>query len=294
VRLIACTSCHTQYDVSEISESEISCRCGAKMQNRDLTPLEVEVHRCGSCGAQVGSEAESCSYCGSEIQRDPLKLSLICPECYGRNEEKSRYCVGCGVAFQPEQVEAEGHELPCPACQCLMPVSRIGGVGINECSQCNGIWVPGNRFDELVAKACQAAESSRGRELRAANAGREKKTSSFSRSGVVYRSCPVCDAHMQRSNFQKRSGVIVDRCHKHGTWLDADELEAIARFVIEGGMGSDAARRYTLKTEIDAMKRREAAALARAVKGESIVIREERSFSSEEGGLFGLLMDILK
>ena len=50
---------------------------------------------------------ESCDYCGSEIVRDTGKLSLICPECFGRNEEQSRFCTGCGVAFQPYQVNAE-------------------------------------------------------------------------------------------------------------------------------------------------------------------------------------------
>jgi Zn-finger nucleic acid-binding protein len=292
VRLVACGNCHTQYDVTSVGESEIKCRCGGKIQNRDLAPLEVEVHRCGACGAQVASDADACGYCGSEIQRDPRKLSLICPECYGRNEDQSHFCTGCGVAFRPEQVEPEGHELPCPSCSCLMPVSQIGGVSINECRECSGIWVPDNRFDELVAKACQAAEGNPLAELRPGSG--KKKGSRFARGGVVYRSCPVCDAHMQRSNFQKRSGVIVDRCHKHGTWLDADELEAIASFILDGGMGSGGARRYSLQTELNAMKRREAAALARAVKGESIVIRPERTMGTGEGGLVGLLKDLLK
>jgi hypothetical protein len=41
---------------------------------------------------------------------------------------------------------------------------------------------------------------------------------------------------MQRKNFGKRSGVIVDWCGAHGTWLDKDELEQIAAFIAEGGL----------------------------------------------------------
>jgi len=41
---------------------------------------------------------------------------------------------------------------------------------------------------------------------------------------------------MQRKNFGHRSGVIVDWCGSHGTWLDAHELEDIAAFVLEGGL----------------------------------------------------------
>ena len=40
---------------------------------------------------------------------------------------------------------------------------------------------------------------------------------------------------MQRRNFQKTSGVIIDRCGEHGTWLEADELEQIAGFILSGG-----------------------------------------------------------
>ena len=39
---------------------------------------------------------------------------------------------------------------------------------------------------------------------------------------------------MQRRNFRKASGVIIDRCSAHGTWLDADELEQIAGFILSG------------------------------------------------------------
>ena len=52
---------------------------------------------------------------------------------------------------------------------------------------------------------------------------------------VAYLKCPECDAYMRRRNFRKASGVIIDSCRKHGTWLDADELEQITGFVLSGG-----------------------------------------------------------
>jgi hypothetical protein len=39
---------------------------------------------------------------------------------------------------------------------------------------------------------------------------------------------------MHRRNFQKSSGVIIDRCSTHGTWLDSDELEQIAGYILSG------------------------------------------------------------
>ncbi len=45
---------------------------------------------------------------------------------------------------------------------------------------------------------------------------------------------------MQRRNFKRSSGVILDVCHKHGTWLDEDEIEEIAGFILSGAEPSKA------------------------------------------------------
>ena len=88
-----------EFWVETAKAREFACRCGEQVENRDLTAVDALIHRCGSCGAQVGTEAESCDYCGSSIIRDDAGLSLICPECFGRNEEAARFCTGCGVSF---------------------------------------------------------------------------------------------------------------------------------------------------------------------------------------------------
>ncbi len=290
VRLIACHVCRTQLDVTHVVDAEVTCRCGEKLANREFEGHEVDVHRCSACGAQVASDAESCQYCGSAICRDSQKLSLICPECYGRNEDDARFCVGCGVAFRPEQVSEQLPELPCPSCTCLMPVRAIGTVGVNECPGCNGLWVPEDKFDHLIVQVCQAARGNEARLLRMRGARRSGGNPSGRK--VEYRKCPVCDAFMQRSNFQKRSGVIIDRCHSHGTWLDADELEAIAGFIIEGGM-QESAREYQMRQEINAAARRNAEALLRARTGESITI-ERREDAGIGETLLGVLSSLLK
>ena len=53
---------------------------------------------------------------------------------------------------------------------------------------------------------------------------------------VVYRHCPECGGTMQRKNFGGRSGVVLDWCGSHGTWLDAHEMEDVAAFVMDGGL----------------------------------------------------------
>ena len=41
---------------------------------------------------------------------------------------------------------------------------------------------------------------------------------------------------MNRANFARCSGVIVDICKQHGIWFDRDELSSIVHFVRSGGL----------------------------------------------------------
>ena len=56
---------------------------------------------------------------------------------------------------------------------------------------------------------------------------------------------------MNRLNFGRLSGTIVDVCKGHGTFLDAGELHAIVRFIQGGGL--DRAR----QRQIDDLKEQE-------------------------------------
>jgi Zn-finger nucleic acid-binding protein len=235
VRLVACPNCHTQYDVTDVQTKTIPCRCGEEVDNVPLRAKDAAISRCGSCGAAVQGDAQDCQYCGSEIVQEPGQHSLICPECYARCAESSRFCTACGVGFQPEQVKIDGHELPCPACSALMPPRQVGGVAVNECLTCHGLWAPGESFDLLVGRAIEARQQASPAELHALNP--RVTGSNPAKQGVQYRNCPECDGHMARRNYRKKSGVIVDTCSEHGVWLDADELEQIAGFILSGAAG---------------------------------------------------------
>jgi hypothetical protein len=106
---------------------------------------------------------------------------------------------------------------------------------------------------------------------------------------------------MHRKNYGKRSGVIVDWCGPHGTWLDADELEQIAHFIAGGGLrdaagGSEAPGLSNgPKLNVEQFKA--------MVVGERL-LEEERQRSEREvtwttslvgrRSLLGLLIDLLK
>ncbi len=231
MRLVACRECHTQYDASQVAEERIRCHCGASIENRAPEAVDVPVQRCSACGAALAPDSEHCGYCDSAIEREPGKLSLICPECFARNRESSRFCGGCGVAFRPQPLLVPGEKLRCPACEREMQPRAINGIGVSECLVCHGLWVPGESFDALLEQAIAGwrAQAAPARPL----AGRLRRRAALP-DKLVYRRCPRCASPMTRKNFGRASGVIVDWCGEHGTWLDADELEAIADFILSG------------------------------------------------------------
>lgn len=212
-------------------KSAFDCRCGETLEATPPVAIDAPVRRCSACGAIARNEDELCDYCGSGIVQVVDRGSLICPECYARNLDDARFCLGCGVAFDPQSPQSTLSELRCPCCECWMTTRCVGGLEIQECPKCFGLWAPENRFDALVDRAASAA---RDRDLEGEPPSPRVDGGNPLDNAVEYRRCPVCDALMNRRNFQKRSGVIVDRCHEHGTWLDAHELERIAGFVLSG------------------------------------------------------------
>jgi Zn-finger nucleic acid-binding protein len=53
---------------------------------------------------------------------------------------------------------------------------------------------------------------------------------------IRYLPCPECTKHMNRVNFARYSGVIMDVCKEHGTFFDRDELRRIVTFIRGGGL----------------------------------------------------------
>ena len=101
------------------------------------------------------------------------------------------------------------------------------------------------------------------------------------------RKCPVCDGFMQRRNFRRSSGVIIDCCSRHGTWLDADELEQIAGFILSGGSTSPTLRK-TPRPRVDPRSEAEFARLR--------VAREMRRSRDEpnRGSIVDVFANLLK
>lgn len=294
MKLIACPECHAQYDVSSMAPGHaFDCRCGETLEASAPKGTDAPVQRCSACGALAKETDERCDYCGSAIVAVVDLGSLICPECYARNADDARFCLACGVAFDPQTPIDSTPELRCPCCERWMAARVIGAIQIQECPGCHGLWAPEDRFDALVDRATRAARdrAAAGEPIVPRVEGGNPATVQ-----VEYRRCPTCDGLMTRRNFEKRSGVIVDRCHEHGTWLDAHELERIAGYVLSG-RAEEAAR---IEAGMAARREREAARTAArrmqalpASRESEFTIFETRRGSSTVETIFDLLSSLL-
>jgi Zn-finger nucleic acid-binding protein len=60
---------------------------------------------------------------------------------------------------------------------------------------------------------------------------------------------------MHRMNFGRKSGIILDSCRPHGLWFDANELDAVVRWIRSGG--ESAAMRHQREMDEDHQRRAE-------------------------------------
>jgi len=107
---------------------------------------------------------------------------------------------------------------------------HVGEVDLLECVECDGTWIEAAAFDKLCTQ----------REQQAAVAHRPIESSlsavTAAPPSIRYRPCPQCSKMMNRQNFGRLSGTIVDTCSGHGTFLDRGELHQVVKFILDGGL----------------------------------------------------------
>ena len=133
------------------------------------------------------------------------------------------FCPGCGSPAA--RAEGKTSPVPCPDCKLALREVQVGATSVLECGRCDGVWVDGQTFEALCAdREAQAAVLHQ-------YAGKPQPS-----ARVKYRPCVRCSKMMNRVNFARISGVVVDVCKGHGTFLDPGELHAIVSFIHGGGL----------------------------------------------------------
>jgi Zn-finger nucleic acid-binding protein len=245
----------------------------------------VSLH-CPNCGAAVGPDSKQCTYCQAAL------ATMSCPRCFNRVFVGSAYCPHCGTRAA-RQVDDQPAPEACPRCRTPMAAVHVGAMALAECPGCAGAWVDAEAFDRLCAdREAQAAVIHRNA-LQSASAAAPSTPEK-----ITYRPCPRCHQIMNRVNFAKRSGVILDVCRKHGTFFDRDELHRVVTFIQAGGI--DRAREKDLEDLAEAERRLRSlqasgagfgsAAMASSFRGDSLDVKSRAALTAFE--LFvSLLLD---
>jgi Zn-finger nucleic acid-binding protein len=195
------------------------------------------VVHCSSCGAARTEGSDVCPYCQAEFTLHERDLNTVCPNCLARVNDSARFCHHCGTGLVPELDAGQETDLSCPSCpgKHRLVSRRMGReqVTVLECGRCGGFWLGHEGFQQLVERALHEAlpfgpqgppaAGSAGRGLQQHPRGR------------FYRPCVVCGELMNRLNYGRVSGVIIDACKDHGIWFEADSLRRILDWVHRGG-----------------------------------------------------------
>lgn len=289
--LVACGQCQRQYDASNHpAGSRFHCACGKVLEVHRPEAHDATVVRCSACGGPRRGQEMACGYCQAEFTLHERDMHSICPSCMTRISDKAKHCHSCGVAIVPEAEAGEATGKPCPVCgEGAELIARQLGeqqLSVLECPRCAGLWVGAEVFQRLESEAKRhiggavpagAVGGSGG-----ATAGGRPSGQSSAQQGALYRPCVSCGKFMNRQNYGRRSGVIVDVCKQHGVWFDDRELQIVLDWIRHGGLAASNLR--------DEEERRAAARRARqrqASAGPSPMLGPTGGSFSMPGGRIG-------
>ncbi len=192
--------------------------------------------KCPMCGASAETDATRCLYCDARL------ATIACPQCFGMMFVGNDYCSHCGARAARAVLAAEAHAR-CPRCRIDMEEVTIGAEPLHECAKCGGLWVGAEAFERICADREEQSAVLGAATFTTHSRHPNNETSGGEQSDKVrYVPCPQCGQLMNRVNFARSSGVIVDVCKEHGTWFDADELRRIVEFIQAGGLVTARAR----------------------------------------------------
>ena len=162
----------------------------------------------------------------------------------------------------------------------------IGSTIVRECADCMGLWLDVSAFERICADREEQAAV-----LGAASPEPERAMATSTK--ISYAPCPECSQLMNRVNFARCSGVIIDICKGHGTWFDREELTRIVEFIRAGGLEASRSRE---KAELEEERRRLRQEQIKLDMSRSGIIGVNHSEDSllgiaSAGGLLKLLID---
>ena len=184
--------------------------------------MTVEALNCPNCGAGVASDRTQCEFCKTRLK------TVACIACLGLMFAGSAFCGHCGASSVLADVSERDGDGECPRCGIRLDRLLIDNIELNECGRCDGMWAGVETFEGICSKNEEQSA--------VLNFVTKKVATHEPPAKISYVPCPDCKQLMNRSNFARASGVIIDICKHHGVWFDAGELPRIIQFIQRGGM----------------------------------------------------------
>ncbi|MDT4896212.1 MAG: hypothetical protein QOH25_1289 [Acidobacteriota bacterium] len=204
--------------------------------------MNAETLNCPTCGAAASTDAARCQFCDARL------ATIACPRCFAMMFVGSLHCSHCGAKAERAESTSENLSALCPRCRVGLESIAVGEANLRECARCGGLWVDVESFEQIIREREQQTVA-----LGAASLVSKQSGGGGEPNKVRYVPCPQCNQLMNRVNFARCSGVIVDVCKGHGTWFDRDELRQIVEFIRGGGLEASRARE---KLEIEEERQR--------------------------------------
>ena len=242
--------------------------------------MQAETLNCPNCGAASSTDAPACQFCGSRL------ATVACPSCFAMMFIGSKHCQRCGAAAAVPEVKG-AKDRKCPRCKSEMVLVTLGLTTVLECEQCLGLWLDVPSFEKICADREQQSAVLGAASHAPASATRQA-------SKVNYVPCPECTVLMNRVNFARCSGVIVDICKQHGTWFDRDELSRIVEFIHGGGLNASRAKeKIEIAEQRERLRQEQLTASLRGSAGLGITDDDDQRLSgiASARGLLKFLLD---
>ena len=147
-----------------------------------------------------------------------------------------RNCIYCGKLLPAEDQGHREQKLACCACGATMTPRRLEDTLFDECDRCGGLWLCPATVGQVRSSAEDRARLRSFDLLPKAVPAAKGGAAAKGASGGGYRRCPLCGKHMNRSNYARGAGVVVDVCKDHGGFFDRGELTRIFQFIEDGGL----------------------------------------------------------
>lgn len=163
---------------------------------------------CNTCSAPLLANVNRCQYCNTHNDLDlqgKHKYSVTA-------KESERICPHCDTPLQTIKLQMQSN------------------FQIERCKTCFGLFFDPGEIETLLEHSVKNVTDINLKLIKNINKARYQ-----GHRGVKYVKCPCCRILMNRLNFGHRSGVILDRCSKHGIWVDSGEITHLMEWKKAGG-----------------------------------------------------------